>query len=970
MRWQIQVTPLDPSADSLGHIIGNRLRAFGIEVGQVRTARLFYLEGELDRDGADRLARELFVDPVVDGAVVRSWDEYEADAAGTISVFKRSGVMDPVEAGIRRSASSLDIPLSHAATAFRYALDGDDELLEHAASLLSNPAIEEVKFHDDRFPPRAQAGGTITARVEVPILEADNARLDQISKDGGLSLTLLEMQTIRDHFQAQGREPTEIELESLAQTWSEHCKHKTLAGAVHYRGDDVPGMGSEFETPNLLKETIKAATERLDRDFCLSVFHDNAGVIAFDGDQALCFKVETHNHPSAIEPYGGAGTGIGGVIRDILGTGQGARPVANTNVFCVGPPQMTEAEIPKGAQHPIRILKGVVSGVRDYGNQMGIPTVNGAVLFDDRYVGNPLVYAGTIGLIPTSRVDKKVSPGEAIVAIGGRTGRDGIHGATFSSVELHEDSERVDSGAVQIGNAITEKKVLDVLLQARDKDLFAAVTDCGAGGFSSAVGEMGERCGATVHLDRAPLKYAGLTPTEIWISEAQERMVFSVPQERVQALLDLCRAEDVEAVVLGEFTDTGRLELRYHDEVVGDMEMSFLHDGLPRVTREATWSRPEADTAPLPDASDLGDELLDLLAHPNVASKEWIVRQYDHEVQAGSAVKPLVGTRGHGPSDGAVVAPILGSETGFAVGCGMNPRYGDLDPYHMARAAVDEALRNVVAIGGDPDHCAILDNFSWGNANFPDRLGGLLRASYGCKDAALAFRTPFISGKDSLNNEYKVGDRTIVIPSSLLVSALARVPHVGRAVTMDLKRPGNPVYVVGETRAELGGSHWLWSQVRLGEQVPVLDPQRAPRLLLAMHEAIRRGLVLSCHDLSEGGLGVAAAEMVIAGEVGAQLDLTRLPVDSAGLCPATRLFSESLTRFVVEVDPDQVDAFDECMQGLPHGHVGVTTESPDLLITHDGDDLVRASCTELELAWRPALSRWLEDMETKENPGG
>lgn len=968
MRWQIAVTPLDPSTDSLGHVVTNRLRTLGLAGTHVHTTRLFYVEGDLDRAGAERLASDLCVDPVVESFTVHDWDAYDAPADGSIAVFRKPGVMDPVEAGILRGAERLGVGVEQAATGTRYEFGAgtDAATLERAAALLSNPAIEQVVVGRDRFPPRAHAGGTVTARVEVPLRDADDARLEEISTLGGLSLTLLEMQEIQRHFKNLGREPTEIELESLAQTWSEHCKHKTLAGRVRYEGDEIPGVGSEIETDNLLKDTIKAATDRLARDFCLSVFHDNAGVISFEGDQALCFKVETHNHPSAIEPYGGAGTGIGGVIRDILGTGKGARPVANTNVFCVGHPSMTDEDVPKGASHPIRILKGVVSGVRDYGNQMGIPTVNGAVLFDDRYVGNPLVYAGTVGVIPTDCIDKVVSPGEAIVAIGGRTGRDGIHGATFSSVELHEDSEHVDSGAVQIGNAITEKKVLDVLLQARDRGLYSAVTDCGAGGFSSAIGEMGEQTGARVHLDRAPLKYAGLTPTEIWISEAQERMVFAVPQDKVEELEALCASEDVESVVLGEFTDTHDLELYYDGELIGEISMEFLHDGVPKITRQATWTTPDFEDAASPSTDDAKADLLALLAHPNIASKEWVIRQYDHEVQAGSAVKPLVGTRAHGPSDGSVVAPILGSTVGFAVGCGMNPSYGDVDEYHMACAAIDEALRNVVSIGGDPEHCAILDNFSWGNTNFPDRLGGLVRASYGCRDAALAFRTPFISGKDSLNNEYKVGDRTIVIPPSLLVSALARVPDVSKAVTMDLKASGNALYAVGGTKAELGGSHWLTHRGQRSHRVPQLDMQRAPRILVALHAAMRRGLVRSCHDLSEGGLAVALAEMVLAGEVGARVDLAALPCDEPDLSAEDRMFSESLTRFVVEVSPDQTAAFEEAMTGLPCGRIGDTIDTAELTVAMGDDERIRASASELEAAWRPALSRWLEDIDSTE----
>ena len=962
MRWQIAVAQEPHRSDTLGLMIQGRLAQAGLHLpGALRTARLYCVEGDLDRAQAETLARELFCDPVIEEVQIQDWESAAPSKPGCISIFRKPGVMDPVEAGILRAASNLGIPLKSAATGHRYTLpEADERALGIAADQLANPAIEVVVINSDRFPPPVDMGNHSAGRVPVPMLEASDERLMNLSRDGGLSLTLLEMQAIRAHFRELGREPTEIELESLAQTWSEHCKHKTLAGAVHYKGDPIPGRGSEITTENLLRDTIKRATDDLDRDFCLSVFHDNAGVISFEGDQALCIKVETHNHPSAIEPYGGAGTGIGGVIRDILGTGQGARPVANVDVFCVGPLDMED--VPKGAQHPIRILRGVVSGVRDYGNQMGIPTVNGAVFFDKRYVGNPLVYCGTVGVIPVSRVDKKVSPGERIVAIGGRTGRDGIHGATFSSAELHEESEVVDSGAVQIGNAITEKKVLDVLLQARDRDLFTAVTDCGAGGFSSAVGEMGEHCGARVHLERAPLKYAGLSPTEIWISEAQERMVFSVPQDRVQDLLDLCQSEDVEAVVLGEFTDTGRLELHYNKELVGDISMSFLHDGLPRVTREASWAAPSHTASEPTGKRDPKDLLLKILAHPNVASKEWIIRQYDHEVQAGSVVKPLVGTRSHGPSDGAVQAPILGSTAGFALGIGMNPLYGDLDPYGMALAAIDEALRNVVSVGGDPDHTAILDNFCWGNTEKPDRLGGLVRASYGCLDGAKALRTPFISGKDSLNNEMKIGDRSIAIPPSLLITALARVPDVRRAVTMDLKSSGSLLYAVGVTRDELGATMFEQVSGSSGGSLPAFDGSRALDTFRAVHRAITRNLIRSCHDMSEGGVSACAAEMVLAGEIGTTIDASKLPLDptSGSLTAEVLLFSENLTRFLVEVDSKHRTAFEDAMEGIPIGLVGETTADPLLTITNGDDVLIQASAAELEAAWRPPLSRFME----------
>ena len=425
----------------------------------------------------------------------------------------------------------------------------------------------------------------------------------------------------------------------------------------------------------------------------MSVFRDNAGVVRFDDQYNLVFKVETHNHPSALEPYGGANTGMGGVIRDPMGTGMGARPICNTDVFCFAPPDTPAESLPPGVLHPRRVIKGVVAGVRDYGNRMGIPTVNGAIYFDPRYLGNPLVYCGNIGLIPRDKSFKQPQPGDLIVAVGGRTGRDGIHGATFSSAELTSQSETVSGGAVQIGNAITEKMLLDVLLAARDRGLYNAVTDCGAGGFSSAVGEMGEKIGAEVWLDRVPLKYEGLSYTEIWISEAQERMVLAVPPEKWDELSALCASEGVEATVIGRFAPSGRLVLKYHDRQVADLAMDFLHDGRPPVVRDAVY-----DAQPARPATRLrrgtcqaeitrGTSLLKILGSLNVCSKEWVIRQYDHEVQGGSVLKPLVGAANDGPGDAAVLRPVLDSRRGIVVACGMNPRYGDFDPYWMAASA-------------------------------------------------------------------------------------------------------------------------------------------------------------------------------------------------------------------------------------------------------------------------------------------
>ncbi|MEI8241012.1 MAG: AIR synthase related protein, partial [Actinomycetota bacterium] len=680
----------------------------------------------------------------------------------------------------------------------------------------------------------------------VPIRAMDDAALTRLSREGQLYLSLVEMQTIQTHFRGLDRDPTDIELETVAQTWSEHCSHKTLAGRIRYRDDQ-----GERTFQNMLKETIFAATQQIrkglgERDWCVSVFSDNAGVIRFDDQYNVCFKVETHNHPSALEPYGGANTGIGGVIRDPMGTGMGAKPICNTDVFCFAPPDTPPESLSPGVLHPRRVMKGVVAGVRDYGNRMGIPTVNGAIYFDPRYLGNPLVYCGNIGLIPRNMSFKHGQPNDLIVAVGGRTGRDGIHGATFSSAELTSHSESLSGGAVQIGNAITEKMVLDVLLVARDRGLYNAVTDCGAGGFSSAVGEMGEKIGAEVWLESAPVKYEGLSYTEIWISEAQERMVLSVSPEKWDELKALCASEGVEATAIGQFVPTGRLILKFDGQQVADLAMAFLHDGRPPVVRDAVYSPPLVASQPLSTKPNYTDCLLKILGSLNVCSKEWVIRQYDHEVQGGSVVKPLVGCANDGPGDAAVLRPVLTSRRGIVVSCGMNPRYGDFDTYWMAASAIDEAVRNCIAVGADPSRIAILDNFCWGTTDRPETLGSLVRAALACYDVATVLGTPFISGKDSLNNEFRplragkgdsplLPERTegccaqkgtvpfsgaISIPPSLLISALGQVDDVSRCVTMDLKESGNLLYLVGLTKNELGGSHFAMVEGLSGGEVP------------------------------------------------------------------------------------------------------------------------------------------------------
>jgi phosphoribosylformylglycinamidine synthase len=961
MLWEIEIRPAGPDPELARVREEYDLLTHGRDGAQLVTGagRGYLLEGDFGRDQAEMLLRELLVDALAEGGRLGLLNE-GAGGDRLATVLLKPGVMDPAALSIVEAARDLGVAVQSVRSFRRYYGPPLSQKIRALLfrKVLANEAVEQV-IEGPLTLDHLGIGEPYRFRlVTVPLRDLDDSALERLSREGQLALSLAEMRVIQAHFREAGRDPIDVELETLAQTWSEHCSHKTLKGVIELDGKRYN---------NLLKETIFSATQEIRRhlgadDWCVSVFEDNAGVVKFTEDFHVCFKVETHNHPSAIEPYGGANTGLGGVIRDPLGTGLGARPVCNTDVFCFAPPDTPLDTLPPGVLHPLKVMKGVVAGVRDYGNRMGIPTVNGAVLFDERYLGNPLVYCGTVGLIPVGHEHKAAQPGDLIVTLGGRTGRDGIHGATFSSIELTAESEKVSGGAVQIGNAIAEKKLLDVLLQARDAGLYHAVTDCGAGGFSSAIGEMGERLGARVDLDRAPLKYAGLSYTEIWISESQERMILAVPPEAWELLKRLCASEDVEATVVGAFEATGRLRLFHDGNPVADLSMDFLHSGRPVVVRQATWRAEEVGvpvattggrTSPAhPDKEDHTDTLLRILASPNVCSKEWIIRQYDHEVQGGSVLKPLVGVHDDGPGDAAVIAPILGSRVGLAIGCGINPRYGDLDPYAMAAAAIDEAVRNVVAVGADPKRIALLDNFCWGNTDRPEVLGSLVRAAEACRDVALAYTMPFISGKDSLNNEYHAAGRNIVIPGTLLISALGRVPDMRRCVTMDLKEPGNVLYLVGVTKPELGGSHYHLVHGLSGGEPPRVDLETAPRIFQALHAALARGLVRSCHDLSEGGLAVVAAEMAFAGDIGADLSATGTADDVTGL------FSESATRFLVEARPIDAAALEALFAGLPLTRLGQTVKEPRLRIAGaNGEWVVWTALADLKEAWQRPM-RW------------
>jgi len=773
----------------------------------------------------------------------------------------------------------------------------------------------------------------------IELLNADKTKLTQMSKKYLLSLNLAEMQTIQRYFQTKKRNPTDVELETIAQTWSEHCKHKTLAGSVEFRVQSSEKKWKIKKYNNLLKETIFKATKELNKKWCISVFKDNAGIIEFDKKNAVAFKVETHNHPSAIEPYGGAGTGIGGVIRDILGVGLGAKPIVNTDIFCFGYPD-TNKKIPEDVLTPKRIFEGVVSGVRDYGNRMGIPTANGSIIFDDGYIFNPLVYCGTVGILPKNKSFKKVMPGDLILTVGGRTGRDGIHGATFSSLSLDKD---IPLNVVQIGNPIVEKKLADTVLKARDKNIYNAITDCGAGGFSSAIGELAIFSnGAKVFLEKAPLKYKGLEPWEIWVSEAQERMILAVPPKNLKKILKVFTDEDVEATVLGEFTNTGKLEVFYKNNLVCCLDMDFLHNGVPKkkmvaAFTEKTTFRVIANT----ETSNLTSKLKKLLSSPNIRSKERVIRQYDYEVQGNTVVKPLVGVKNDGPSDATVVKPIPDSNKGIVISNGIN-LYGKFDPYWMAASAIDEALRNIISVGGDLSKTALLDNLCWGALDKPEQLGGLVRTCEACYDMAVVYGTPFISGKDSLNNKYTFPDgKTDSIPPTLLISGISIIEDIRKCITMDFKTPGNPIYIVGVTKNEFP---------------PKAEPEISRKQMLSLQKAIELETVASCHDCSEGGIAVCLSEMCFSGVLGCEISLKQVPIIDK-ISEEGLLFSESNSRFIIEVKKEKEEKFKEILKGNIYAKIGKTINSKKFtVIGTNNKKILDADIFELKKCWQEGLN--------------
>ena len=783
---------------------------------------------------------------------------------------------------------------------------------------------------------RAETGFSL---FKITLNKASDQQLLEVSNELGLCLSLKEMKEIQTYFKQQNRNPTDVELQTIAQTWSEHCYHKTFKGKIR--------VGNK-EIDSLFKTFIAKATKEINPRWCASVFEDNAGIIRFDKGFGIAAKVETHNHPSAVEPFGGAATGVGGVIRDVLGVW--ADPIACTDVLGFGPLDYDYSKLPFGVKHPKYVYMGVTAGISAYGNNMGIPTVNGAIYFDESYTGNVTVYCGCIGLLPLKKYRKDAEPDHLILLAGGKTGRDGIHGVTFASAELTEKSEEISRPAVQIADPIEEEKLKRAIIETRDQGLGSAVTDLGGGGLSSAVGETAKRfgCGATIELDNVPLKYAGLAPWEIYISESQERMLLTLPRENLAKMLEVFEKEDVAATVIGKLTRENRLVLNYQEEKVAELEMDFLFTAPPSM-KTATFEGVTYEEPLLAETKNQTETLLTLLAAPNIASKESVIRTYDHEVKGNTTLKPLQGEYA-GPNDAAVIKPLDNSWEGLAISSGMNPSYGKIDAYWMSASAIDEAIRNNIAVGGR--RIALLDNFTWGNPEKPERLGSLVRACEACYDFAKIFNTPFISGKDSLYNESPLGP----ITPTLLITALGIVPDIRSVVSMETKNPNNALYIVGETFNELGGSEYYKLFGHVGKNVPKVRGPQARRIFKKVTRAIDLGLVRACHDISEGGLGVAAAEMALAGGFGAELDLKKVPRNASERDDLV-LFSESNSRFLVEIPEKARDEFETLMKGDVCAEIGKVTKLSKLTIKGlKRTTAIEAPLEDLRRKWKGTLS--------------
>ncbi|MFO0887178.1 MAG: phosphoribosylformylglycinamidine synthase subunit PurL [Candidatus Nomurabacteria bacterium] len=936
---EIRVTPIE--GDPIGHEAQQEAeRTLGLDsIESIRTAKVYRVQG-VSEEEAHTLAGQLLTDPVSEQY---SLDEPVGfETPHVVEVAYKPGVMNPEASSIMKAAQDLGISQQAVDSSREYAFFGDVEptqVDEVVGRLLMNKTVEHVVTEK---PSSLTFEGNVGPISIVPIREASEPELAELSKDK-LFLNDEEMGVVQKHFRKLDRDPTDAELEIIAARWSEHCGHKTFNAKVV-----VDGVEKEP-----LYTRIKNAAKEQFGDLVVSAFGDNSGVMKFYEGQAICGKVETHNSPSAIEPYGGAMTGSGGVFRDIMGTGQGAKTIISTDMFCFAPPDLDESLLPSGTLRPDYLQRRVVQGVRDYGNRMGIPTGNGSVHYHEDFRAKPTVIVGAYGIMPESRAEKgEPLVGDLVVIIGGKTGRDGIHGATFSSGEMTDRTANVNSSAVQIGNAIEEKRMFDALIEARDLGYIRALTDCGAAGFSSAIGEIGENIGLTVDISKAPLKYPGLAPWEIWLSESQERMVAAISPDNIEDFLAVSRKYNVESTVLGVFDGSYTLTVNYGEQNVAELDYEFLSGGLPQRVMQAHWKRvdvPEVSPDIPQNEQEWVDRLKAVLSHGNVCSKEPIVRQYDHGVQGGNVVSPFGGVKQDGPNDALVVRPMLDKPYGVVQSHGMNPILNRLDPFEGTVWAIAEAAANYVSAGGNIDEAAAVGNYIW---PFPDEeaMGSLDRSVDAAVEMMQRLKLPVISGKDSLSSTYRGKDGQVIkIPPVYTMSIFGRIPDVEKTMTSDIKQAGSTLVLVGNLGEGMAGSAYYDIAGGSSNNIPLVDKETLPAVLGSVHQAIVGGKVLACHDISEGGVISAVAEMCFGGNVGVELEPNNVSVSEMDKF----LFNETAGCFVVEVESDEVAQ--ELFSNVPYQKLGQTTTDETIQVREQNGVVFTVGTDELKRAWQAPM---------------